>query len=182
MIMSDKQLRIFEKQIFYSPDGCWYWTGSIQTKGYGCFMNKTTHRLSYHTFKKQDPVGLNVCHSCDNRLCVNPDHLWLGTHADNILDKVKKGRQSRGPKNRNTPQKSLNGWMELIEHMGYTNEYYRKFSIWRYRCMNCGHEEITYIKVMRHRIKKCKNCKISHYPSRSPLPAVELTTPQFFKT
>jgi hypothetical protein len=81
-----------EKFVFYSIDGCWYWIGGVQTKGYGWFRSRLAHRVSYSIYKGIDPGNLNVCHSCDNKLCVNPDHLWLGTTNENIQDKMKKGR------------------------------------------------------------------------------------------
>jgi hypothetical protein len=85
----------------YGPKGdCWLWTGTIDESGYGRFRPKGkivgVHRYSYAHFKGPIPEGLWVLHECDNRPCCNPDHLWLGTCADNTKDMISKGR-SRNP-------------------------------------------------------------------------------------
>jgi hypothetical protein len=81
-------------------DGCWQWTGSRNSDGYGNFHDRGTHSTKAHRFIYERtygeiPPGYNVCHRCDNPSCVRPDHLFLGTQADNMRDCQRKGRYSR---------------------------------------------------------------------------------------
>ncbi len=91
----------FEAKI-HKTDNCWLWTGSLIMGGYGSFgydkKYEYTHRLSYILFKGEIPRGLCVLHTCDNRGCVRPDHLFLGTLGDNVADMFNKERNIRGEK------------------------------------------------------------------------------------
>lgn len=80
-------------------DGCWIWQGSHRGKyGSAFYQGKRmgAHQLSYILTNGPIPDGLEVCHSCDNPLCCNPSHLWIGTHFQNMHDCIQKGRFNAG--------------------------------------------------------------------------------------
>ena len=80
--------------------GCLVWMGSIEKNGYGRFFVDGhpyyAHRGSWELHRGAIPVGMHVCHKCDVPSCINPNHLFLGTHTDNMADKAAKGRSSSG--------------------------------------------------------------------------------------
>lgn len=86
----------FWPKVNFVPDGCWLWTASIGGPGYGQIAyNKkphTVHRLIWELYNGPIPKGMFVLHRCDVRRCCNPEHLFLGTPADNTKDMISKGR------------------------------------------------------------------------------------------
>ena len=91
------QERFDKKWITIGSGGCWIWVGASWTNGYGEIEahgkhHQFAHRISYELHVGPIPDGLCVLHTCDYPGCVNPKHLWLGTHADNMADMARKGR------------------------------------------------------------------------------------------
>jgi hypothetical protein len=125
--------RGFWEQVCCSGE-CWEWTGTLFQNGYGRYGNQKAHRIAWVAANGPIPKGLLVCHKCDNRRCINPDHLFVGTQKDNIQDAWSKGRTNmqknpgpyrrdiRGPKN---PNGKLNDWQVV-----------GVFARWLQRCLN----------------------------------------------
>lgn len=101
--IKEKFKRNYEKEVV-RKEGCWGWKGYHDKDGYAQITGYNgkkaipikAHRISYEIYNGKIPEGFRVCHTCDNPICTNPDHLWLGTAKENSQDGVKKGRISRG--------------------------------------------------------------------------------------
>lgn len=95
--------RFFQKVV--KTETCWLWNGALTSRGYGSFRfnekSMSAHRFSYQNFKGEIPEGMLVCHTCDTPACVNPEHLWIGTHLNNSDDKYGKNRQVQSSGNKN---------------------------------------------------------------------------------
>lgn len=86
----ERALPTFMKKI-EKTSGCWNWKGQISKAGYGRHCCKYAHRLSYQYYKGEIPKGLMICHTCNNKACVNPEHMYLGTAYDNAQDAIRDG-------------------------------------------------------------------------------------------
>jgi len=103
--------------------GCWIWQRAARNnQGYGVLRigsrrdgtvkNVLAHRMAYETFIGPIPPGLCACHRCDNTLCCNPEHLFLGTHRENMEDAASKGRFPRGERHHGSKM-TANGVIEI---------------------------------------------------------------------
>lgn len=98
--LTDRSIAYFWSNMYKREDGCWVWRCRPTSGGYGNYqpkrgVNIPTHRLAW-MLTHDDPGNESVLHTCDNRLCCNPAHLFLGTQQENMTDKVAKGRQAQG--------------------------------------------------------------------------------------
>jgi len=132
--------RFADKYQICEETGCWNWTGATAEGRYGVLWfadgkSKYAHRVAYEFHIGPIPVGLSVCHRCDNGLCVNPAHLFVGTAKDNYDDMARKGRARRlfGEKNRSAKLKASQVvQIRALKSSGRSQEYVaKKFGVTR---------------------------------------------------
>lgn len=100
-MITERNTERFNRWFTEQPNGCWLWGQAPSDNGYGYFGVKTSegkykkiraHRYAWLLHRGEIPEGMEVCHSCDSKLCVNPDHLYLADHAQNMHDASMRGR------------------------------------------------------------------------------------------
>jgi hypothetical protein len=132
ILLLDDEIERFMNKFTKNPGGCWEWTSAMGGEGYGNVtlrklaqrLNRRStsfraHRISWMIHKGPIPEGMFVMHKCDNRICVNPEHLCLGTHQDNMDDMMKKGRHRTAPQygNKHAARKVI---ADHVEYESYT--------------------------------------------------------------
>lgn len=128
--LDDLLARLAKRSRLNPETGCIEWTGALMHKGYGHINWRgkvyRTHRLSYAAVNGDIPEGMFVCHKCDNPKCMNPEHLFLGTYADNSADMAQKKRSTIGERN---PMAKVNtATVQAIRILGNTGMFQKNIA------------------------------------------------------
>jgi hypothetical protein len=118
------KLRFWNKVDNRQAGRCWNWTGAIIREGYGYFdtpYEKYAHRVSWVMHFGSIPAGMLVCHKCDNKKCINPDHLHLGTPSDNVKDRYKRFPESGRGRNYSKLTKNQAEEVLRLHEAGFSN-------------------------------------------------------------
>lgn len=112
-------------------DNCWNWIGRISPFGYGQFSVSwgdcwQAHRLAYEIYVGRIPKGKCVLHKCDNRKCVKPEHLWIGTQSENVRDMMHKGRGKKASSENNGGAKLTWEQVDKIRELRKSKSIYHK--------------------------------------------------------
>ena len=132
----------YEKNVIMK-EGCWDWKGALNYKGYAVLAHGIkAYRLSWEIHNEPIPEGMHVLHKRDNRKCTNPDHLFLGTNADNLADMQKKGRRASKLKEAQVKQIKI-----LLKENDFSyTKIAQKFGVGR-KCISAIHQEKTWKHV-----------------------------------
>jgi hypothetical protein len=132
----------FKAKVRLDENGCWLWQACFRKTGYGAFgfrgRTEYAHRVAYELFVGEIPQGKEVCHHCDVRACVNPNHLFVGTRGDNMRDASAKGRikipaRSFRSDETHQPAKLTNAAVRFIRGSGESSQSLaRRFGVSRY--------------------------------------------------
>jgi hypothetical protein len=154
-VIEEVKQRVLRYKEVDSRTGCWNWTGStFRSNGRACLHLGTrllASRVSYVVHRGQTN-SLLVLHKCDNVLCVNPDHLWLGTNSDNSADMVRKGRQACGGRN---------GAVKYPERLIRGEDHINRRHPERVRGERNGRALLTdeQVRVIKRKFRPYRNCK-----------------------
>lgn len=129
--------RFWKKVLVYGENHCWEFQGCKLKNGYGRIsINgkvELAHRVSWKISNNEIPEGMCILHKCDNRICVNPNHLFIGTKKDNAEDRDKKGRQASRKGELNGRSVLTKDQVEKIKSFptgfGYCNELAKRFNV-----------------------------------------------------
>lgn len=137
---------------------CWEWRGAVHVVGYACVParfggGRYGHRAMFSAIVAPIPAGMYVLHSCDNRKCINPEHLRVGTHLENIKDMQGKNRHSGGSlsNEKNPSAKFNNETIKKIRQMAADGLSKRVIE------RECGISETHYYRVVKKQVRNLEN-------------------------